>query len=140
MHPFSTGGSLIFTALINSIVHIFMYTYYFLALFGPSVQAKLIWFKKSITIIQIVQFLLLLTNAVVATIPSCDSPKWFLAFYIPNIMLLLLMFVKFYIQSYLRKKSAVHHDAAAAPLKTTKLQWIAKYRHKFYDAKRTKIL
>lgn len=99
------GGSLIFTALLNSIVHIFMYTYYSVALFGPGVQAKLIWFKKSITIIQIVQFLMLLTNALASTVPSCNSAKWFLIFYIPNIFLLLFMFVKFYSKNYLRKKT-----------------------------------
>lgn len=92
------------SVVLNSIVHILMYTYYFLALFGPTVQRKLIWFKKSITSIQIIQFLILIVNGVIACSPNCASPKWFLAFYMPNIVFLLVMFVKFYIKSYVKRK------------------------------------
>lgn len=100
------GGMLSFSVVLNSFVHIVMYTYYFLALFGPNMQKKLKWFKKSITTLQIIQFLLLITNGLIASNPSCNSAKWFLAFYMPNIVLLLFMFVKFYSKNYTEKKRA----------------------------------
>lgn len=43
-----------FPVIINSIVHIVMYFYYFLASLGPKVQSKLQSFKQFITIFQMV--------------------------------------------------------------------------------------
>ena len=40
-------------ALINTVVHVVMYTYYALSCLGPSVQ-KYLWWKKHITHIQLV--------------------------------------------------------------------------------------
>lgn len=94
------------SVIINSIVHILMYTYYFLAMFGPPVQRKILWFKKSITSIQLIQFVILIVNGVIACNPSCGSPKWFLAFYLPNIVFLLVMFIKFYIKNYVIRKES----------------------------------
>lgn len=44
----------LFSIVLNSFVHVIMYSYYFAALFGPTVQQKLERVKKSITIIQMV--------------------------------------------------------------------------------------
>lgn len=48
----------IYGALINSIVHVVMYSYYALSCLGPSVQ-KYLWWKKHITHLQLVRFHLL---------------------------------------------------------------------------------
>ena len=40
-------------ACINCFVHIIMYSYYFLAGLGPSVQ-KYLWWKKYVTVLQLV--------------------------------------------------------------------------------------
>lgn len=51
---FLAGGMVLFSVVINSFVHIIMYSYYFAALFGPAVQRKLEGIKKNITLIQMV--------------------------------------------------------------------------------------
>lgn len=43
-----------FGATINSGIHVLMYGYYGLAAFGPKIQ-KYLWWKKYLTIIQMVQ-------------------------------------------------------------------------------------
>lgn len=48
------NGMLIISPTLNCLVHIVMYTYYTLASFGPTIQRKLTFIKKSITIIQLV--------------------------------------------------------------------------------------
>lgn len=48
------GGMILFSVVLNSFVHVIMYSYYFAALFGPAVQRKLENVKKSITVIQMV--------------------------------------------------------------------------------------
>lgn len=46
----------LFSVVLNSFVHVIMYSYYFAALFGPTVQQKLQGIKKNITLIQMVIF------------------------------------------------------------------------------------
>lgn len=50
------GGMVLFSVVLNSSVHVIMYSYYFAALFGPKVQQKLQGIKKNITLIQMVIF------------------------------------------------------------------------------------
>ena len=49
------GGLGTFHALLNSIVHVIMYTYYGLTALGPSFQ-KYLWWKKYLTSIQLVRY------------------------------------------------------------------------------------
>ncbi|KAH3832237.1 hypothetical protein DPMN_105518 [Dreissena polymorpha] len=47
------GGFGTFHALLNSFIHLVMYTYYFMAALGPRYQ-KYLWWKKYMTKMQIV--------------------------------------------------------------------------------------
>ena len=49
----SPGGMSTFQALVNSAVHVIMYSYYALAALGPAYQ-KYLWWKKYLTTIQLV--------------------------------------------------------------------------------------
>jgi hypothetical protein len=55
------GHSTLF-GLINSFVHVLMYFYYTIAALGPAMQ-KFLWWKKYLTIFQIVQFLTIFLHA-----------------------------------------------------------------------------
>lgn len=98
------GGMLSFSVVLNSYVHMIMYSYYFLSLFGAELQRRLNWLKRIITIVQIVQFLILLANGLIAGAPGCDASKWFLVPYMLNLFFLLFMFVRFYVRSYAEKR------------------------------------
>lgn len=54
---FAAGGLGTFHALLNSIVHVIMYSYYGLSAMGPAYQ-KYLWWKKHMTTIQLAQFIL----------------------------------------------------------------------------------
>nr|XP_056700157.1 elongation of very long chain fatty acids protein 1 [Euleptes europaea] len=54
---FGPGGMGSFHAMVNSIVHVVMYFYYGLSAAGPAFQ-KYLWWKKHITAIQLLQFVL----------------------------------------------------------------------------------
>lgn len=47
------GGHIVFAGLLNSIVHVVMYTYYMISAMGPKYQ-KYLWWKKHITSMQLV--------------------------------------------------------------------------------------
>jgi hypothetical protein len=49
------GGHGTLLGVINSFVHIIMYSYYLLAAFGPEMQ-KYLWWKKYLTTLQIVSY------------------------------------------------------------------------------------
>jgi len=48
------GGHATLIGLVNSFVHVIMYSYYLLAALGPTVQ-KYLWWKKYITTLQMVR-------------------------------------------------------------------------------------
>lgn len=50
---FAAGGQGAILALLNSAVHVVMYTYYFLSGLGPRFQ-KYLWWKKYVTTMQLV--------------------------------------------------------------------------------------
>ncbi|XP_044513659.1 elongation of very long chain fatty acids protein 7 [Gracilinanus agilis] len=54
---FAAGGLGTFHALLNTAVHVVMYTYYGLCAMGPEYQ-KYLWWKKYLTTLQLVQFVM----------------------------------------------------------------------------------
>ncbi len=48
------GGAAYFGAMLNSLVHVFMYSYYLLAAMGPAYK-KYLWWKPYITKMQLVR-------------------------------------------------------------------------------------
>lgn len=104
------GGMVTFSYVINYSVHAVMYFYYFLALFGPKMQKTLQPIKRMLTMIQMVQFLLMLTQCTLSVVNSCPIPNAILWIFCPNIVLNLYLFAKFYRQSYLAKQKRTRAD------------------------------
>lgn len=94
-------------SLLNVIVHTLMYTYYFLSSISPAVQASL-WWKKYITIAQLVQFAGLMMYCTLLVVqPDCKAPR--LVAYGIGILSasFAVMFGRFYYRAYVvpnRKK------------------------------------
>ena len=61
--------------LINSGVHVIMYSYYFLASFGPDVQ-KYLWWKKYITRLQLVSIVFLHMTRKILYLNKINKAKW----------------------------------------------------------------
>lgn len=98
---------------INAFVHTVMYIYYFLATLGPKVQ-KYLWWKKHLTTLQIVQFLIFMVHMSIPLFVDCGFPHHLV--YIANVptLLILVMFVNFYMKSYSREQSIAARRAQAA--------------------------
>lgn len=85
--------------MLNSFVHVIMYSYYGLSAMGPAVQ-KYLWWKRYLTQLQLLQFLAIMIHSTVNVLSDCDYPKGFSwAFFIYGIFITML-FMNFYIQSY----------------------------------------
>lgn len=96
------GGQSFLSAMINSLVHVFMYTYYGMSAI-PSLR-KYLWWKKHLTQFQLIQFCILLCHGVVSLRAKCDYPQWMQYALIGYMISFLILFSNFYVQSYFAKK------------------------------------
>uniref|UniRef100_A0A4W5KSS7 Elongation of very long chain fatty acids protein 1 n=1 Tax=Hucho hucho TaxID=62062 RepID=A0A4W5KSS7_9TELE len=99
------GGMSSFHAMVNACVHVIMYTYYGLSAAGPRFQ-KYLWWKKYMTAIQLIQFVLIsLHVSQYYFMEKCD-------FQVPMFIHLIWMygtfffvlFSNFWIQAYIKGK------------------------------------
>ncbi|XP_013178281.1 PREDICTED: elongation of very long chain fatty acids protein AAEL008004-like [Papilio xuthus] len=94
--------STIFLGTLNSFVHIVMYTYYGLSAFPD--LTKYLWWKKYITTMQLIQFLLIVLQVVVNyKVSSCRPSYGLLLTMVLNATLFIFLFGDFYIKSYKNK-------------------------------------
>lgn len=100
----------VYIAIINSSVHIVMYTYYFFSSFHQeNIQRVARLFKPFITIIQLVQFVIIIAHCIVAVLPACNS-SYFFHLQIVNFVVLAILFGNFFVQSYVRVKKNVKEE------------------------------
>lgn len=100
---FLPGGHGTLLGVINSFVHIIMYSYYLLAAFGPEVQ-KYLWWKKYLTTLQIVQFLIVFLHSAQLLIYECNYPKTIVFLLLSNALYFVYLFAMFYRRTYRSKK------------------------------------
>ena len=101
---FAPGGNSAIFPFLNSIIHTFMYAYYFLATY-PSLQASL-WWKKYLTLGQIVQFVIMIVHSAQPLfIPTCQFPKIFLVTNIIFSFIFIYLFTNFYLNAYCSKET-----------------------------------
>lgn len=97
------GGMATFPIMINSMIHILMYTYYLLSSFGPKWQKRLMKWKPKLTMLQMIQFCILIAQSLLVLNPNCKVQKQILLFYLPNVLLIFRMFYNFYRKNYIKK-------------------------------------
>jgi len=100
---FAPGGHGTFFGFLNTMVHIIMYTYYLLAAMGPKYQ-KYIWWKKHLTLIQMIQFGIVFIHSAQALYFDCNFPRVFLWTMFFNSIMFFCLFSNFYIQAYIKRR------------------------------------
>jgi len=98
------GGMATFAIVLNCIVHIIMYSYYFLSALGSGIQKKISWVKPKITMMQMVQFWILLFHTLQVYHPDCKMPNLAGFVFLPNLLVLFVFFLNFYLKSYRSKR------------------------------------
>ena len=98
------GGHETFGGTLNSLIHVFMYSYYFLASLGPQMQ-KYLWWKKYLTGLQMIQFVIVFTRSliVITGIVECGFPRFFSLISASITVLFFVMFMQFYRDTYRQK-------------------------------------
>ena len=105
------GGHETFGGTLNSLIHVFMYSYYFLASLGPQMQ-KYLWWKKYLTGLQMIQFVIVFTRSVIVItgIVECGFPRFFSLISASITVLFFAMFMQFYRDTY-RQKNYVKNSS-----------------------------
>ncbi|KAK8785093.1 hypothetical protein V5799_008542 [Amblyomma americanum] len=100
---YGPDGQVALGVILNSFVHVVMYSYYFLSLLGPSVQ-KHLWWKRYLTQFQLVQFVIIFLHTLVPVFVSCGYPKPHTYIMLSEAVFFFSMFVRFYLKAYSDKK------------------------------------
>ncbi|XP_066599089.1 very long chain fatty acid elongase AAEL008004-like isoform X2 [Prorops nasuta] len=100
---FTPGGHSTFFGLLNTFVHIVMYSYYLLAALGPKFQPYL-WWKKYLTAFQMLQFVAIMIHAFQLLFIDCNYPKAFVWWIGLHAVMFFFLFKEFYQQNYQQKK------------------------------------
>ncbi|XP_017047179.1 elongation of very long chain fatty acids protein 7-like [Drosophila ficusphila] len=94
------GDAAYFSVFLNSIVHVFMYSYYFLAAVADKKLVQALWpVKKSITVMQMTQFALILVQ-LVCQIVLCTTPLYHTIYFTAVIVGMFYGFFDFYNSAY----------------------------------------
>ncbi|XP_015916238.1 very long chain fatty acid elongase 7 [Parasteatoda tepidariorum] len=99
------SGFQAYPIIINSVVHIAMYGYYGLAAMGPGVR-KYLWWKRYLTIAQMIQFILILFFVmVVMPVSGCTAAKSSIYINVVAATLFFALFYNFYQHTFKPTKS-----------------------------------
>ncbi|XP_029168087.1 elongation of very long chain fatty acids protein AAEL008004 [Nylanderia fulva] len=99
---FLPGEQGIVVGFLNSVVHIIMYSYYFVAALGSKYR-KYLWWKKYMTKIQLLQFVLMLFYLLLTLVMDCRLPKALSYFFVTNVTIFIYLFSDFYRKAYKTK-------------------------------------
>ncbi|XP_044261224.1 elongation of very long chain fatty acids protein AAEL008004-like [Tribolium madens] len=103
---FLPGGHGTLLGLINSFIHIIMYSYYFVSSMGPQYQ-KYLWWKKHLTAMQMVQFCIIFFHNLQVLFRQCDYPKFIVMLLGTQALFFLFLFGSFYHKTYIQKPKAL---------------------------------
>ncbi|XP_035208647.1 elongation of very long chain fatty acids protein AAEL008004-like [Stegodyphus dumicola] len=96
---FGPGGHNAFFPFINCFIHMIMYSYYCLAALGPHMQ-KYLWWKKYLTQMQMIQFIIATIHAAIPIFYDCGFQPVFAYIIIFHAILFFVMFYNFYRKTY----------------------------------------
>ncbi|XP_054714831.1 elongation of very long chain fatty acids protein 7-like [Uloborus diversus] len=104
---FGAGGSNAFFPFLNCFVHTLMYSYYCMAALG---MKKHLWWKKHLTILQMVQFVVAFAHGLVPLFHDCGYQKGFAYAIMFHALLFMVMFINFYRNTYHKKQKRLQDD------------------------------
>ncbi|VEN54526.1 unnamed protein product [Callosobruchus maculatus] len=115
---FFAGGHGSWVGLVNSFVHVVMYTYYMLSAIDEKWKSN-VAFKKFITQVQMIQFtIFIIIYGRLLLKEDCDYPRLCSYFFVPQNFFMLILFGDFYRKTYLKKRKSAETTEGSQEMKT----------------------
>jgi len=108
---FVPGGSAIIPVVVNSLVHVIMYSYYGLSAVGPSMQ-KYLWWKRHLTRIQLIQFFVGVSIGIRLITSGCQFTRWMQYVFSGYAFSFIILFGNFYLHEYIKGRKSQDSDKA----------------------------
>lgn len=121
---FVPGGSVLSAVMVNCFVHVLMYSYYALAAMGPHVQ-KYLWWKKYLTMIQLIQFGAGVTIGIHLIVSGCQFTRWMQYVFVCYALSFLMLFSDFYKNAYMLRGDGRRPDSKKEAVKTAEAKKLA---------------
>lgn len=103
------GGNSVFLGALNTFVHVVMYSYYLVTAWNPNYKNRL-WWKKHLTQMQMIQFLMIIIHTSQLIWEDCGYPRWTIFILLPQNIFMLALFWDFYRSNYLGKRRSSSKD------------------------------
>ncbi|XP_030768348.1 elongation of very long chain fatty acids protein AAEL008004-like [Sitophilus oryzae] len=100
---FIAGGHGTFSNLINNFVHVILYFYYMVAAMGPQYH-KYLWWKKHLTHIQLIQFVMVFIHSAQLLYTDCGYPQIMGTILLVHSTIFFALFSNFYYQAFIKPK------------------------------------
>ncbi|XP_017073394.2 elongation of very long chain fatty acids protein F [Drosophila eugracilis] len=98
------GGHVFLICMFNVLIHMVMYGYYYVSSQSQNVQESL-WWKKYLTLAQLVQFFLMFLHCAYTYIqPNCTASRGVIYVISSASAFMFVMFSKFYIKTYIQPR------------------------------------
>ncbi|KAL9707693.1 hypothetical protein quinque_011211 [Culex quinquefasciatus] len=98
-----------FLGVLNTYVHVVMYSYYLIAALGPRYQ-RFLWWKRYLTTLQLAQFGIMLVYLLLIVSFQCSVPRSLSFFFIGNVAIFLVLFCNFYRKAYTKNQAVAHAE------------------------------
>ncbi|XP_071439657.1 very long chain fatty acid elongase AAEL008004-like [Hetaerina americana] len=113
---YAPGGTGTFAQMLNAVVHVLMYGYYLLSAMGSWIRPYL-WWKKYLTTIQMIQFIVTWSQNFYGLITDCGYSKPIVLTFLPIVLMDFILFYNFYYHSYMAKGKLKGEDDAKKRVK-----------------------
>lgn len=98
---YTITGDIILPVMLNSSIHVIMYGYYLIT--GLGIKLPVI-VKKSITVIQLIQFVLIAVQSILGYKYGCGLPTWLNYLLVGYMVTMIVLFSRFFINTYVLPK------------------------------------
>ena len=99
------GGITHIGPILNSIIHVLMYSYYFLSSYGDRFK-RYLWWKRYLTVLQLIQFHMVLFHTLYAlTFSDCGYSRGVLVCQTIYLLSLIAFFLNFYFKNYTKDRT-----------------------------------
>lgn len=109
--------------MINCFIHTIMYSYYALAALGDCVK-KWLWWKKYLTILQLLQFTSGVVFGLYAILSMCQFTRWMQYFFVTYAGSFLLLFSHFYNHNYVKNQLKEEESKKRTQIKSKKSKYV----------------